>query len=375
MDSVQVVVIGAGAAGLATAACLQRRGIKPLVLDRGTTVGQTWADRYDRLHLHTPRIQSHLPGYRMPARAGRWIARDDMVRYLQAYAAHHRIDVRFGVTVDSVRPVAGGYRVTGDGIDVTVPYVVVATGLNSVPVMPSWPGVESFTGTLIHAVDYRNAADLQGRDVLVVGVGNSGAEIAADLAESGARRVWVSVRTPPHVIPRQLGPVPTTLLGIVQSFLPPVLTDPINRQLSRIGVGDLSPFGLPAPDEGLSARMRRRGSVPTIDVGMVAQLRTGKVEVVAALSGFQGPDAQLSDGRLIRPDAVIAATGYRDGITELLDAPYVEGRAPGLYTVGLTQSQKGLLFQINLDARRVTRAIIREERGHGQHRAAPRPAE
>lgn len=375
MDSVQVVVIGAGAAGLATAACLQRRGIRPLVLDRGEKVGQTWAGRYDRLHLHTPRIQSHLPGYRMPARAGRWVSRDDMVRYLQAYANHHRIDVRFGVTVSSVRPVAGGYRVTGDGIDVTVPYVVLATGLNSVPVMPSWPGVESYTGTLIHAVDYRNAAELQGRDVLVVGVGNSGAEIAADLAESGARRVWVSVRTPPHVIPRQLGPVPTTLLGIVQSFLPPVLTDPINRHLSRIGVGDLSPFGLPAPDEGLSARMRRRGSVPTIDVGMVAQLRTGKVEVVAALSGFQGPDAQLSDGRLIRPDAVIAATGYRDGITELLDAPYVEGRALGLYSVGLTQSQKGLLFQINLDARRVTRAIIREERGHEQHGAAPRPAE
>jgi cation diffusion facilitator CzcD-associated flavoprotein CzcO len=139
MESVEVVVIGAGAAGLSVAACLLHRGIRPLVLDSGEEVGQTWAQRYDRLHLHTPRIQSHLPGYRMPAEAGRWVARDDMVRYLQAYAAHHRIAVRFGVRVTSVRPAADGYRVTGDGVDVTARYVVLATGLNRVPVVPAWP--------------------------------------------------------------------------------------------------------------------------------------------------------------------------------------------------------------------------------------------
>jgi putative flavoprotein involved in K+ transport len=349
----QVVVIGAGAAGLATAACLQRRGIRPLVLDRGEMVGQTWAERYDRLHLHTPRIQSHLPGYRLPARAGRWVSRDDMVRYLRAYTANQGIDVRFGMTVTSIRGVAGGYRLTGDGIDITAPYVVLATGLNRATVIPSWPGVESFTGTLIHAASYRNATAYRGRDVLVVGVGNSGAEIAADLAESGAGHVWLSVRTPPHVIPRQVGPLPTTLLGILQSFLPPAFVD-------------------------LSARMRRRGRVPTIDVGMVAQLRVGKVEVVQAVSGFQGDDVQLSDGRVLRPGAVIAATGYRDGAAELLNAGSSgdpapasvligDRRTPGLYAVGLTESQKGLLLQINLDARRVARAIARQERKRPQH--------
>ena len=373
VETEQVVVIGAGAAGLATAACLLRRGIRPVVLDRGEMVGQTWADRYDRLHLHTPRIQSHLPGYRLPSGAGRWVARDDMVRYLRAYAAKHLIEVRFGVAVTSVRLVAGGYRLTGEGLDITAPYVVLATGLNCVPVMPSWPGADSFAGTLIHASEYRNATPYAGRDVLVVGPGNSGAEIAADLAESGAGRVWLSVRTPPHVIPRQLGPVPTTLLGVVQSFLPPALVDPINRRLSRFGVGDLAPYGLPAPEEGLSARMRRRGNVPTIDVGMVAQLRAGKVEVVPAVTGFEGAHVQLSDGRVLQPDAVIAATGYRDGATDLLDARSSGDRtrasgalgdlqSPGLYAVGLSESPKGLLFQINLDSRRVARAIARQIR-------------
>ena len=382
MDEVQVVVIGAGAAGLATAACLLRRGVRPLVLDRGDVLGQTWAERYDRLHLHTPRIQSHLPGYRLPARAGRWVSRDDMVRYLRAYAASHGIGVTFGVTVTSVRPVAGGYRLTGDRIDVTATNVVLATGLNSVPVMPSWPGVQSFTGTLIHAAEYRNASPYRGQDVLVVGAGNSGAEIAADLAESGEGRVWVSVRTPPHIIPRQVGPVPSTLLGIVQSFLPPAFVDPINRRLARFGLGDLTPFGLPTPDEGLSARMRRRGNVPTIDVGMVEQLRAGRVEIVPALIGFQGADVQLSDGRLIRPDAVIAATGYRSDAAELLGSgssddgarptlPIGNRAAPGLYTVGLTESPKGLLLQINLDARRVARVISRHERSGAGERRSP----
>lgn len=375
---VQVVVIGAGAAGLATAACLLRRGIRPLVLDRGTVVGQSWADRYDRLHLHTPRIQSHLPGYRLPASAGRWVARDDVVRYLTAYAAKHRIDVRFGATVTSVRRVADGYQLTGDGIDITSSHVVIATGLNSLPVMPSWPGVDSFAGTLIHATDYRNATPYRGRDVLVVGVGNSGAEIAADLAESGAGRVWLSVRTPPHVIPRQIGPVPATLLGVLQSFLPPAFVDPVNRRLSRSSVGDLAPFGLPAPDEGLSARMRRRGNVPTIDVGMVAQLRAGRIEVVPALSGFHGVDVELSDGRSLRPDAVIAATGYRDTAADLLGAGspghethaaaiFHDPRFLGLYGVGMTESQKGLLLQINLDARRVARVIARQDRTLRRH--------
>lgn len=381
MENVEVVVVGAGAAGLATAACLLRLGIRPLVLDGGAKVGQTWAERYDRLHLHTPRIQSHLPGYKLPARAGRWVSRDDMVRYLRDYAANRGIEVRLGSTVTSVRPVDGGYHLTGDAIDITAPYVVLATGLNRATVMPSWPGVESYTGTLMHAAAYRNATAYRGRDVLVVGVGNSGAEIAADLAESGAGHVWLSVRTPPHVIPRQIGPLPTTLLGILQSFLPPEVVDPLNRRLSQATIGDLAPYGLPAPDEGLSARMRRRGRVPTIDVGMVAQLRVGKVEVVSAISSFEGADVQLTDGRVLHPVAVIAATGYRDGAAELLHATSSgdpapasvligEERTPGLYAVGLTESQKGLLLQINLDARRVARAIARQQRMGRQHQHA-----
>lgn len=242
---VPVVVIGAGPAGLATAACLLRHGVRPLVLDRGEYVGQSWAERYDRLHLHTPRIQSHLPGLRLPRSYGRWVARDDFVRYLQRYAAHHGIEVRFGVEVDAVRPAPGGHRVTGAGVDVTARHVVLATGFNRVPVVPEWPGAGSFTGSLVHSSAYRDATPYRGRDVLVAGIGNSGAEIAADLAESGAGRVRIAVRTPPHVVTRQVGPLPTTLIGIAQAYLPAWLVDPGSARLARAVVGDLSAYDCP----------------------------------------------------------------------------------------------------------------------------------
>src|SRR5215213_1320322 len=98
MDA-DVLVVGAGPAGLAVAACLRKRGVDVLVVDRGAAVGDSWRRRYDRLHLHTPRVQSALPGLRMPRAYGRWVARDDVVRYLGDYAAHHGIEPRFRTTV------------------------------------------------------------------------------------------------------------------------------------------------------------------------------------------------------------------------------------------------------------------------------------
>src|SRR5215204_7680665 len=98
MDA-DVLGVGAGPAGLAVAACLRKRGVDVLVVDRGAAVGDSWRGRYDRLHLHTPRVQSALPGLRIPRSSGRWVARDDMVRYLAAYAAHHGLQPRFGTEV------------------------------------------------------------------------------------------------------------------------------------------------------------------------------------------------------------------------------------------------------------------------------------
>jgi cation diffusion facilitator CzcD-associated flavoprotein CzcO len=264
------------------------------------------------------------------------------------------------------------WKVETDGTSLHVRQVVVATGYNRTPVRPDWPGQDAFGGDVRHASAYTNPDKYRGKDVLVVGAGNTGAEIAADLAESGAGAVWLAVRTPPNVVTRQLGPIPTTLLAISMDFSPAWLADPLNRLLQRIFVGDLTRYGLPAARSGVVTQMRATGVTPTIDVGLIAELRAGRITPVAALTRFDGDEAVLADGTRLAPDAVIAATGYTTGLAPMVGhlgvlddrgRPLTNGAkagAPGLRFVGLTNPLKGLLFQINLDARSTARAIARE---------------
>jgi putative flavoprotein involved in K+ transport len=373
MDA-NVLVVGAGPAGLATAACLRRRGVDALVVDRGAAVGDSWRARYDRLHLHTPRIQSALPGLRMPRRYGRWVSRDDVVAYLGEYARHHGIRPRFGTEVRRLERDGDLWKAETDGAPLQARQIVLAGGWNGVPKLPSWPGQESFGGEVLHSSAYRNPAPFRGRDVLVVGAGNTGAEIAADLAEGGAARVRLAVRTPPNVIPRQVGPVPTTLLGITLDVSPAWLADPLNRFLQRRFIGDLTGYGLPAAPAGVVAQARATGVTPTIDVGLVRELRAGRVTPVAALDRFEEGAAVLGDGTRLTPDVVVAATGYTSGLAPVVGhlgvlddrgRPLAHGRhtvagAPGLRFVGLASPLKGLLLQIGLDARAAARAIAGE---------------
>lgn len=384
MDT-DVLVVGAGPAGLAVAACLRRRGLEPLVVDRGSAVGDSWRARYDRLHLHTPRVQSALPGMRIPRSAGRWVARDDFARYLDGYARHHGIAPRFGTDVQRLDRESAGWRASTSTGDIRARQVVLATGYNGAPVLPAWPGAEAFGGEILHSLRYTEPGPFRGRSVLVVGPGNTGAEIAADLADGGASSVHLAVRTPPNVIPRTLGPVPTTLLGISLDHLPARMSDPLNRLLQRLFVGDLTRYGLPAPTQGLVAQARATGVTPTIDAGLIAALKQGRVTPVPALERFDGDEAVLADGSRLRPDVVLAATGYRTalepvaghlGVLDAAGRPRVHGgrtdpAAPGLRFVGLANPLKGLLLSINLDARSAAAAIGRELARDG---AAVRPA-
>ena len=372
----EVLVVGAGPAGLAVAACLLRRGIDTLVVDRGESVGETWRSRYDRLHLHTPRVQSSLPGVRIPGRFGRWVAKDDMAEYLRGYARRQRIAPRFATEVRRLDRDAGLWSARSDDGVLTARQIVIATGYSNTPVRPNWPGRGGFMGEFVHASEYRNARPFVGRDVLVVGAGNSGAEIAADLAEGGAAAVRLAIRTPPNLIPRQLGPVPTTLLAIGMEYSPAWLVDPVNRLLQRAALGDLTPYGMPLPTAGVVAQARATGITPTIDVGLVESLRAGRVMPVAALERFDGDEVVLADGTRIAPDAVIAATGYTTGLVSvaghlgvldergnpLVTGPRMLPGAPGLRFIGLSNPLKGQLLQIKLHARASARAIAMELR-------------
>jgi cation diffusion facilitator CzcD-associated flavoprotein CzcO len=299
-----------------------------------------------------------------------------MGEYVRRYAQRHGILPRFGTEVLRLDHDGSFWTARTASGTMTARQVVFATGYSHSPVIPHWQGREGFTGEILHASRYRSAAPYVGRSVLVVGAGNTGAEIAADLAESGASDVRLSIRTPPNIIPRQLGPVPTTLLAIGMEYSPAWLVDPVNRLLQRTVLGDLSRYGMPSARAGVVAQARATGITPTIDVGLVAALRAGTVTPVAAVERFDGDAVVLTDGIRIHPDAVIAATGYSTGLSSVVGhlhvldergIPLVTGRrflsiAPGLRFIGLSNPLKGQLFQIRLDARAIARAIAKELR-------------
>ncbi|MDF3300515.1 flavin-containing monooxygenase [Streptomyces tropicalis] len=370
-----VYVVGGGPGGLAAAHALRARGIRAVVLERSDRVGASWRRHYDRLHLHTTRRLSALPGLSMPRRFGRWVSRDDVVRYLEKYAEHHALEIVTGVEVSRIeRAPDGGWllHATG-GRELTGAAVVVATGHNHTPRVPDWPGRAAYTGEFLHASAYRNAAPYAGRDVLVVGVGNTGAEIAVDLVEGGASRVRLAVRTAPHLVRRSTAGWAAQYTGILVRRLPVRLVDRLARPMARLSVPDLSAHGLPRPDTGLYSRVTE-GAIPVQDVGLVDAVRGGRVEIVAAVEGFEEDKVVLADGGRIAPDAVVAATGYLralEGLVGHLDVldgrgrPAVHGgrapqHAPGLFFTGFTNPISGMFREMAADAERIARAVARQ---------------
>ncbi|MBK6017568.1 NAD(P)/FAD-dependent oxidoreductase [Streptomyces sp. MBT53] len=373
-----VYVIGGGPGGLAAAYALRARGIRAVVLERSDRVGASWRGHYDRLHLHTTRRLSGLPGLAMPRRFGRWVSRDDVVRYLEKYAEVHELEIVTGVEVSRIERSADGtgwlLHATG-GRELTGRAVVVATGTNHTPRLPDWPGRDTYTGELLHAADYRNPGPYAGRDVLVVGVGNTGAEIAVDLVEGGASRVRLAVRTTPHIVRRSTAGWAAQYTGIVVRRLPVRLVDRLAGPMAKLSVPDLSEQGLARPDTGLYSRVKD-GSIPVQDVGLIDAVRKGRVEIVAAVESFEDGKVVLAGGERIEPDAVVAATGYVRSLEGLvghlgvLDArgkPVVHGArspkdAPGLYFTGFTNPISGMLRELAMDAEKIAKALAKSVR-------------
>ena len=254
MERLELVIVGAGSAGLATAALLRKDGIESVLLEAGPEPGAAWRTRYDRLRLHTPRLLSGLPGLRMPRRHGRWVRRDGLLEYFHAYVDAHGLDVRTNMRAERLEPDGdGGWWVETARGQIQAKTVIVATGYNGRPFIPDWPGRESFAGELIHSSQYVNPAPFRDRDVLVVGVGNSGAEIATDVADGGASRSRLSVRTPPQILRRATAGIPAQLID----------RDP--QGAARLGRSDLE-------DAAAALDSRSRGAGPAAPGGRRAHV-------------------------------------------------------------------------------------------------------
>jgi cation diffusion facilitator CzcD-associated flavoprotein CzcO len=367
----EAIVIGAGAAGLAAAATLRGAGIEVIVLEQTDKVAAAWRTRYDALRLNTTGWMSTQPGYRVSRRRyGEFPSRDLWVQYLEDYTEHHHIDVRFGTQVRRLESANGVWQVQADRGSLQARLVVVATGFDRDPNLPGWPGREGFTGELIHSSAYRNPEPYRDRDVLVVGPGTTGSEIAAYLAKGGAGRVRVACRTPPNLTARKILGASINISGIVLNHLPVRVGDQLAWLSQRIIYGNLDQYGLPRSSRGLATTMRYGQQAPAYAEAFVPLLKAGQIEIVAAVEGFDGPGVLLADGTRIEPEAVIAATGYRRGLEPLVGhlgvlgedgIPLVSGgnqhpSAPGLYFTGYRPDLSGHLRPMRHEARAIAKA-------------------
>ena len=371
-DPLPALIVGAGPAGLATAACLKQRGVDALVLEAGPALGQSWRQHYERLHLHTVKQQSHLPGLPFGEEVPRYPSRAEVVAYLEAYAAHFGVVPRTGEPVRRVRAAESaaesGFVVESARASYRARAVVVATGTNRLPNPERLPAQERFRGTIVHAAAYRNAGPFAGQRVLVVGGGNTGAEIALDLAEHAAKPT-LALRTPINVVPRDFLGMPTQLTSIRLRWAPLKFSDAVGRVVSRLAFGNLRRHGFARSPVGPLSAIKLRRRVPLIDVGTIAAVKRGDIAVKPAVDRFTETGAAFVDGSGGDFDAAVLATGYRPALEEMVAVPDVlaadgfprdwrgGSACPNLFFVGFDQPATGLLRQIAIEAQTVAAAI------------------
>jgi indole-3-pyruvate monooxygenase len=346
---------------------VSRANVPFTILERGPRVAATWRTHYDRLHLHTDKGSSALPFIPFASSCPRYPSRDHVIDYLESYARACCLEPRFDEEVVAARRRKGRWDVQTGTTTYSAPHLVVATGLNREPILPQWPGQESYRRPIVHSRDYRNGSAYAGGRVLVVGIGNSGAEIALDLHEHRAQPT-IAVRSPVNVLPRDILGVPVAVTARLFGRLPPSIADTINAPMRRLLLGDLRRFGLRPSPYGPLTQIARTGRIPLIDVGTMALIRTRRIAIRPGIDHFFENGVVFTDGRRETFDAVVLATGYRAGLDNFLEAGGVfdERGNPrrdvpslpdGLHLCGFRVVADGLLRHIGREARQISARV------------------
>ena len=364
-----VIVIGAGPAGLALGACLKAEGLSPVILEREGCVGSAWHRHYRRLALHTDKKRSSLPGLPFPDEAPRYVPRAQVVTYLERYAEAFDLQPRFGAEVAQVEPIDDGWQVTLTTGEALVSYALVfASGVSETPHLATWPGLETFPGPVIHSRAYRAPGDLPGERVLVVGFGNSGGELAIDLSEAG-RKVDIAVRSPVNLLPKELFGRPIGNWEVLQRIFPYRVADAITAPILRWKMGNYARFGLRKSKKGPIAQVREDGRIPLIDLGTLDLIRRGRIKVRPGLSRIEGALVTFDDDTSAQYDAILLATGYTVDLRPILGPmpnvlddtgrPLTSGEelAPGLWFCSYHTVPNGQLREIARQAPAIARAV------------------
>ncbi|CAG7613948.1 putative oxidoreductase CzcO [Paenibacillus solanacearum] len=337
----EIIVIGAGQAGLAAGYYLKQAGRSFRLLDEGGAVGESWRRRYDSLTLFTPRAFSGLPGLPLDGAPDGFPGKDEVADYLARYADYYKLPVKLNASVTRLTREGTGYRLAADAEEYAARQVIIATGPFRKPHIPAAAGQLPASVAQLHSSEYRNSAQLQEGAVLVAGGGNSGAQIALELASQGCE-VHLAVS-------RRLRFAPLRIM---------------NRSvfwwLDRLGL-------LNAPADSPLGRAVRSRQDPVFVPELKRAIRSGTVRLRPRVTGQRGGAVQFADGTKLEPRNVVWATGFRPDYPWLdvpgaLDAEggplHEKGISPvaGLYYVGLPwlrSRNSALLGGVGADARHV----------------------
>lgn len=359
-----IVVIGGGQAGLSVSYHLQRRGLEHVVLDARPSAGQTWRSRWDSLRLFTPRRLDQLDGLAL-RHAGSPPTKDEFADYLDSYEQHFGLPVRHGVRVDGLSTASGTYRLTTSDGPMAADIVVVAMSSLQVPKVPAVANDLGPTTTSIHSAHYRNPDQLRDGGTLVVGVGNTGAEISVEVARTG-RPTWLAGR---------------------ESFSLPFRIDGwFGRQIASRLVAFMFLHVLTTRTPvGRRARHRMLGQADGLMRERPREMRRSGVRRVPRITDVREGRPVCADGTVLDVANVIWCTGYRSGLADWLHLPVLDEHELPVTDRGVVPDQPGLYFVgqnfqfakasetvpgVGRDARYVVGAITRSL----AHRRLPTPA-
>lgn len=369
LQKVNTVIVGAGPAGLATTARLKKADVHFRLIEKGPKAGWSWHNHYERLHLHTIKELSHLPFVPFPESYPRYVSRKDFASYMEDYVAQIGLQPRFDEALSRVSKHEEGWLVETEKDRLVAQNVVFATGYNRIPIMPRYEGNASYDGRVIHSQDYKHARDFKGQKVLVVGMGNTGAEIALDLYEQGAKP-FISVRSPVNIIPRDFLGRPAQKTTILLNKLPEGMRDAIGNFMQKLTIGDLGPYGLPSPHYSPSYQVRKLGRIPVIDLGTVREVKAGNIKVLPGIQRFGQKEVFFTDGQNMAFDLVIFCTGYKSRLEEFIPevSPHLNEKGqpeklwyrelPGVYFIGFAAPSTGILRSIYHNSQLVAEDIV-----------------
>jgi len=371
-NHIDTVIIGASAAGLASAVCLKQHEIPFILLEQYDHVASEWSNRYDRLHLHTPKNLSGMPYFKIPSIYPTYVSKNDYATYLKEYSETFDVKPLFNQKVIRAERKENMWEVITTKNKFISKNLIVATGYSGKPVKATWKGMDHYQGEIIHSSQYKNGAVYRNKKVLVVGFGNSACEIAICLHEHQALPS-LSVRNGVNIIPRDLVGIPIINIVIVENWLTklsPALTDLLNAPVLRLINGDIKKYGLQKLSYGPMTQVTKYKKVPLLDVGTMNLIKKGILKVYPGIEEIKPGGVKFTDGREENFDVIIAATGFNPAFAEFLQGfekvsdasgmPLVSGREsglPGLYFCGFHASPTGMLREIGIEAKRIARAI------------------